>query len=180
MAAIAFYFPMVIGVKLGIVPLPTVETDPHIHGVVSLISYVIFLMVLVFGHKLSLPCFSEREEPKLFLDKCCINQTDEAKKLAGIKGIAAFLHNSERMIVLFSKDYFSRLWCSYEIAVFLHLKGTKQVDLMSLETCKLTLTISLCIFLVHCFLSLFWFSARAGLIPIDFIYVFTYVFLTPS
>jgi hypothetical protein len=58
-----------------------------------------------------------------FVDKMCIDQADDAKA-RGIDQIGRFLRNSEELLILWSPDYFSRLWCCFEIAVFLHFQQT--------------------------------------------------------
>merc|ERR1711998_546410 len=57
-----------------------------------------------------------------FLDKVCIDQMDETRKSAGIASLGAFLGASDNFVVLFSPEYFSRLWCCYELAAFRHLQ----------------------------------------------------------
>eukprot|EP00929_Paragymnodinium_shiwhaense_P020088 TRINITY_DN13503_c1_g2_i1.p1 TRINITY_DN13503_c1_g2~~TRINITY_DN13503_c1_g2_i1.p1 ORF type:complete len:620 (+),score=39.35 TRINITY_DN13503_c1_g2_i1:84-1943(+) len=54
----------------------------------------------------------------LFVDKLCIAQHDEEMKVQAIRGLAAFLKKSQRMVVLWSPAYFSRLWCTYELAAW--------------------------------------------------------------
>ena len=48
-----------------------------------------------------------------FLDKVCIDQVDEIRKSAGIASLGAFLGASKNFVVLFSPEYFKRLWCCY-------------------------------------------------------------------
>ena len=67
----------------------------------------------------------------VFVDKLCISQTDEALKNEGIRGLAGFLNQARRLVILWSPRYFTRLWCVYEIASWLHLgKGLDSVSLV--------------------------------------------------
>ncbi|CAE8696477.1 unnamed protein product [Polarella glacialis] len=54
-----------------------------------------------------------------FFDRRCINQSDAVLKQAGIDSIGACLRNSDSMLVLWAPEYFTRLWCVFELAVFL-------------------------------------------------------------
>ncbi|CAE8605173.1 unnamed protein product [Polarella glacialis] len=54
-----------------------------------------------------------------FLDCLCINQGDAELKQAGIDSIGAYLRNSDSMLVLWAPEYFTRLWCCFELAVFM-------------------------------------------------------------
>ncbi|CAE8627023.1 unnamed protein product [Polarella glacialis] len=54
-----------------------------------------------------------------FFDRLCSNQSDAKLKQSGIDSIGACLRNSDSMLVLWAPEYFTRLWCVFELAVFL-------------------------------------------------------------
>eukprot|EP00930_Biecheleria_cincta_P029238 TRINITY_DN20354_c0_g1_i1.p1 TRINITY_DN20354_c0_g1~~TRINITY_DN20354_c0_g1_i1.p1 ORF type:complete len:404 (+),score=36.98 TRINITY_DN20354_c0_g1_i1:285-1496(+) len=75
--------------------------------------YLSFLVGLATWHRL--PAVS-RLQGSFFLDKLCIHQTNQAMKKKGTESFASFLKRSEKMLMLWSPNYFKRLWCTLEIA----------------------------------------------------------------
>lgn len=57
-----------------------------------------------------------------FLDKLVIHQEDPVLMRRGIHLLGAFIRTSDIFCVLWSEEYLTRLWCSYELAVFAYLK----------------------------------------------------------
>eukprot|EP00929_Paragymnodinium_shiwhaense_P007852 TRINITY_DN111767_c0_g1_i1.p1 TRINITY_DN111767_c0_g1~~TRINITY_DN111767_c0_g1_i1.p1 ORF type:complete len:631 (+),score=21.92 TRINITY_DN111767_c0_g1_i1:59-1951(+) len=78
----------------------------------------LFLWIFFFWQRMRSRIFSPST---VFLDKLCIHQTDSDKKAVGILGLAAFLKASETLLVLWSERYFTRLWCTYELAAWCKL-----------------------------------------------------------
>lgn len=54
----------------------------------------------------------------VFLDRLCIHQTDPALKQAGIDTLGDAVIHSSRFLMMASDDYFSRLWCVCELAMY--------------------------------------------------------------
>eukprot|EP00746_Dinoflagellata_sp_MGD_P014946 gnl/MRDRNA2_/MRDRNA2_133031_c0_seq1.p1 gnl/MRDRNA2_/MRDRNA2_133031_c0~~gnl/MRDRNA2_/MRDRNA2_133031_c0_seq1.p1 ORF type:complete len:543 (-),score=66.86 gnl/MRDRNA2_/MRDRNA2_133031_c0_seq1:99-1727(-) len=86
---------------------------------VFLIGMIVFIVVLLkwqcVVRLLAKLGFKQRE---VFFDRICISQKDEELKKLGIRAIGGFLANSRRMVILWSPEYLTRLWCVYEISVF--------------------------------------------------------------
>jgi hypothetical protein len=81
----------------------------------------------IFGH-----LFDCRAVPRqtLFLDKCCIHQTDPELKREGIYNVGGFVAQSRSMFVPWDDNYFERLWCTYEVAAFVRSAASKGKDVL--------------------------------------------------
>lgn len=78
---------------------------------------------------------------KVFFDKLCVHQTDMMQKQTAILSLSGFLNMSDRMVILWSSEYFSRLWCVYELATWLHLgKGMDKVEFLPVELSVISIT----------------------------------------
>ncbi|KAF4676913.1 hypothetical protein FOL47_004392 [Perkinsus chesapeaki] len=72
----------------------------------------------------------------VFLDKCCITQSDPIAKLQGISRLSDYLRVSDKLVVFWSPDYLKRLWCVYELAKFLETHKMKDVIIINLDHVK--------------------------------------------
>jgi len=99
---------------------------------------LVFILVLIFGQEV--PGLAQST---CFLDKCCIHQTDQEKKMQGIQQLGGFLRSSHRMVILWQPEYFTRLWCVYELAAFhyINLGVSGLVDLLPLKLPVLALSL---------------------------------------
>ena len=88
---------------------------------VTILSSFLLLLAFVFAHRVT------GRNPTVFLDKACINQIDPELKQLGIKNIGAFLRRSDKILVLWDKDYFDRLWCCYELSLYVKLRGAERI-----------------------------------------------------
>eukprot|EP00440_Ansanella_granifera_P041800 gb/GFBE01045320.1/.p1 GENE.gb/GFBE01045320.1/~~gb/GFBE01045320.1/.p1 ORF type:complete len:703 (+),score=80.19 gb/GFBE01045320.1/:1-2109(+) len=94
-----------------------VETAGFLGLVSGMATYV---LVLMFWQRLRSYVFCKSR--RVFMDKLCIDQRDPARKAKGILGLAGFLRISDRLVVLWSPRYFTRIWCVYEIATWMYLQ----------------------------------------------------------
>eukprot|EP00439_Symbiodinium_sp_Y106_P072143 s901_g13.t1 len=72
-----------------------------------------FVVSLVNWHHLRAACGFRRT---YFMDKFCVHQGDPDLKRRGVASFAAFIGKSQRMLLLWSPQYFTRLWCTLEVA----------------------------------------------------------------
>ncbi|KAF4697327.1 hypothetical protein FOZ63_012963, partial [Perkinsus olseni] len=100
--------------------------------VFGFISFIVALFVI--------PLVRHRKT-MVFLDKCCIPQKDPVAKSYGISRLADYLHASDKLLILWSPDYLDRLWCVYELAVFLQTHDEDDVVLLNLDHLKLCVSL---------------------------------------
>eukprot|EP00928_Gymnodinium_smaydae_P003634 TRINITY_DN11291_c0_g6_i1.p1 TRINITY_DN11291_c0_g6~~TRINITY_DN11291_c0_g6_i1.p1 ORF type:complete len:507 (+),score=22.22 TRINITY_DN11291_c0_g6_i1:67-1587(+) len=143
-AAIAF---AIVYVMPHIYPVPgvtipgTAETGmPDVRyrfGPFSMVCMFVSMGSVFFAHQIT------RKKADLFLDKVCIHQTDLDMKTEGIKALGAFLKKSQQLLVLWGDDYFDRLWCSYELALYIRLRGTSAVQIIPIDSAAYLIVLGL-------------------------------------
>ncbi|CAE7773602.1 unnamed protein product [Symbiodinium sp. CCMP2592] len=103
--------------------------------------YVFYFLMLVFWQ----PIHGIFRSPRIvFLDRLCIPQDDEEKKSECIRGLAGYLDRANTLTVLWSNEYFGRLWCVFELATFLRNRCSRPIQLLPVEMSMLTFLIGLC------------------------------------
>lgn len=78
-------------------------------------AHAVFWCVLIWGQHLRQLLLGRYCREYVFFDKLCVDQSSPEKK-KGIFGIPGFLNNSEKLVMLLSPHYFTRLWCTFELA----------------------------------------------------------------
>ncbi|CAE8634145.1 unnamed protein product [Polarella glacialis] len=78
-----------------------------------------FPILIIWARLVELAESTRGTKVSYFLDCLCINQGDAELKQVGIDSIGAYLQNSDSMLVLWGPEYFTRLWCCFELAVFM-------------------------------------------------------------
>mmetsp|Transcript_36963 Transcript_36963/g.102704 ORF Transcript_36963/g.102704 Transcript_36963/m.102704 type:complete len:579 (-) Transcript_36963:41-1777(-) len=79
----------------------------------GLLTYAVFL---VFWQRLR--ALLAPRPIMVFLDRLCIDRNNMSMKNAGIFGLAGILKDTQVMVILWSPQYCSRLWCMYEVATW--------------------------------------------------------------
>jgi hypothetical protein len=91
---------------------------------------VIVFFIIFFWH----PVFSRfYRGQKWFVDKLCIHQSNPSSRATGVTRIPLFLRHSERLYVLFDPEYTTRLWCVFEMAVYMRLRENPKIVFVSIE-----------------------------------------------
>eukprot|EP00929_Paragymnodinium_shiwhaense_P079655 TRINITY_DN41527_c0_g2_i2.p1 TRINITY_DN41527_c0_g2~~TRINITY_DN41527_c0_g2_i2.p1 ORF type:complete len:577 (-),score=51.83 TRINITY_DN41527_c0_g2_i2:317-1987(-) len=76
-----------------------------------------------------LPLFDRRT---VFVDYLSIDQGSEESRHSGAMDIANYLYSSRKLVLLWEPGYFTRMWCSFEVATFMavvrdHCEGDKDI-----------------------------------------------------
>jgi len=128
----------------GVLPLP-IDVDNREVGVdqigmfAHLLTMPVFMLTLFFKHDI-LPVVCKVlgwvDSPNIFLDKTCIHQTDVVLQEQGITKLGAFLHNSKRMLILYSDVYLRKLWTVYEVACFSATRDDYCMKVLHVDICN--------------------------------------------
>lgn len=108
---------------------------------------------------LDLPC---RGGPRCFFDRVCIHQRDPLLKAQGIASLGECIECADRLLVLWSSDYFRRLWCVFELACFWHAHGLDQMDLEPVWLPPFLLLLNLLSVLEVTIAAVLWETGRAS------------------
>jgi len=87
---------------------------------------------------------------RCFLDKLCICQDNDILRQQGIDSLGVFLQNSRTMLILWSPQYFSRLWCCFEVGVFLDIQRIeehKRLEILPLFAAQYGFTLAAAMYL---------------------------------
>ncbi|CAE8589863.1 unnamed protein product, partial [Polarella glacialis] len=99
-----------------------------------------FLVALLLAH------YSPFVKASCFLDKMCIEQTNQEKKDQGVKQLGAAIRYSEHLMVLWQPEYLTRVWCVFELAAFAFMHSHRADALVILPLKLPVLAVSLFIF----------------------------------
>eukprot|EP00929_Paragymnodinium_shiwhaense_P027653 TRINITY_DN16189_c0_g2_i1.p1 TRINITY_DN16189_c0_g2~~TRINITY_DN16189_c0_g2_i1.p1 ORF type:complete len:598 (+),score=67.28 TRINITY_DN16189_c0_g2_i1:144-1937(+) len=95
-----------------------------------LVPALAFILVFIFG--LRLP---GRLVPTMFLDKLCIHQQNRDLKLLGIGSLELMVQSSRRLLVIYDACTYERMWCAYEVAMFVKGLQGKAEDVHFVPVC---------------------------------------------
>jgi hypothetical protein len=112
--------------------------------------------------------FSWQPRTGVFLDKVCIHQTDNNKKRKSIDSLGGFLRCSQEMLLLWDSTYFSRLWCTFELAAFFMVHGNPDgVRVVPIVRGFFILVCVMVTFLLHLVTVLMWHFQLVGAALVD-------------
>lgn len=87
-----------------------------IHSLTALVGTAILLLLMFSVHKLK--GILRFRDSVFFMDRCCIEQVNHSVKISEIRQIPDIITKSDTMLILLTETYFKRLWCCYEMAVY--------------------------------------------------------------
>jgi len=152
-ASIAATVAYICTVLVVILTAKTIDVDERLNDLYFLchlgtgVCIATYWLCLLFWHdvKWLFCCRGKR----VFLDRCCIHQTDEDLKQQGIEHLDVFLQLSDKMLVVYSELYTKKLWTMYELATFLPKRGPRR--LVVLPTFLIRCTIfAVPMLILHC------------------------------
>ncbi|CAE7255468.1 unnamed protein product [Symbiodinium sp. CCMP2592] len=90
------------------------EADEMMTPSVLLAGVCTFFVSLAFWHHV--PFRLGCRKSSLFFDKLCVYQYESDLRQQGIDSFAAYIAKCDEILVLWSPEYFTRLWCTLEMA----------------------------------------------------------------
>lgn len=152
---VAFLMSALTRMKLLPAVRPEPEANPHFPWALCIGMLTFFLVLSTWHQPRALLCKlmrrSHAETYTYFLDKFCVHQGDLTLKQQGVRSFAAFVAASNNLLLLWSPQYFTRLWCTLELAALVKSKshlGTLPLRIMPLQLAKVSLVSWLCAFLI--------------------------------
>ena len=97
---------------------------------------VIFCLVLWFYNPI-ITWFTKSK--KVWFDKYCVHQSDDSTQAVGLVRVPAYLKCSKKLICVFDSEYVNRLWCIFELAVYMQVRPNPDVEFINTaqKTCEI-------------------------------------------
>lgn len=86
----------------------------------------------------------------VFFDKLCIHQARRDLKVMAIESIGAFLVSADEQVILWDQTFFNRIWCVFEIAIFMYMnpEGNQRLVPITLYCLEAAGTFVMCFFFI--------------------------------
>ena len=96
------------------------QQDPALRYSLSLLwPFLVFLGTYLFGHLLY--------PPRFWIDQVCVHPSDAEVKSRTLQAIPAFVAQSHQMLVIWDDTYWQRLWCNYEVAIYVKASAPEAI-----------------------------------------------------
>ena len=96
-----------------------------------------FCLVLLLGH-----CFGQRY-PSVFFDRMCISQVNDECQGLQVLCLNELVSRSKNILSIWSPTYFERLWCVYEMGIFLGKNSVSNVRICFPSESRLLMNLAL-------------------------------------